>query len=91
MNLSKQKVLMKTFAISQFNYCPLVWIFHSGKLNHRINSIYERARRVTYQDYKSTFLQLLHKINPVTIHQRSLQVLATQILKAPNDLSPEIM
>ena len=70
MNLSKRKALMKTFVISQFNYCPLVWMFHSRKLNHRTNSIYERALRVTYQDYQSTFLQLLQKDNSVTIHQR---------------------
>ena len=91
MNLSKRKALMKTFAISQFNYCPLVWMFHSGKLNHRINSILERALRVTYQDFKSTLLQLLQKDNSVTIHQRNLQVLATEIFKAKNDLLPENM
>ena len=91
MNFSKRKTLMKTFVISQFNYCPLVWMFHSRKLNHGINSIHERALIVTYQNYKSTFLQLLRKDNSVTIHQRNLQVLATKNFKAKNDLSPEIM
>ena len=67
-NLCKRKALMKTFVISQFNYCPLVWMFHSRKLNHCINSIHERALRVTYQDFKFTFLQLLQKHNSVTIH-----------------------
>ena len=66
MNLSKRKALMKTFVISQFNYCPLVWMFHSRKLNHRINSINERALRVTFQDYKFTFFQLLQKDNSIT-------------------------
>ena len=61
MNLSKRKALIKTFFISQFNYCSLVWMFHNKKINHRINSIHERALRVTYQDYKSTFLKLLQK------------------------------
>ena len=37
------------------------------------------------------FLQLLQKDNSVIIHQRNLQVLATEIFKAKNDLSPEIM
>ena len=91
MNLSKRKALMKTFVISQFNYCPLVWMFHSRKLNHRINSMHERALRVTYQDYQSTFLQLLQKDNSVTIHQRNLQVGSTEIFKTKNDLSPEIL
>ena len=66
-------------------------MFHSRKLNHRINDIHERAFRVTYQDYQSTFLQLLQKDNSVTILQRNLQVLATEIFKAKNDLSPEIV
>ena len=64
-------------------------MFHRRKLNHRINSIDETALRVAYQDYKSTFLQ--QKDNSVTIHQRDLQVPATEIFKAKNDLSPEIM
>ena len=91
MKLSKQKALMKIFVISQFNYCLLVWMFNSRKLNHQINSIHERALRVTYQAYKSTFLELLQKDNSATIHQRNLQVLATEIFKAKNDLSPEII
>ena len=66
-------------------------MFHSRKINHRINSIHERAFRVTYQDYKSTFFQLLQKDNSVIIHQQNLQVLAIEIFKAKNDLSPEIM
>ena len=66
-------------------------MFHSRKQNHRINSIHERALRVTYQDYKSTFLHVSQKDNPVTIHQRNLQVLATEIFKVKNDQSPEIM
>ena len=85
---------MKAFVISQaflrafvmFNYCPLVWMFHSRKLNHRINIKHERALRVTYQDYKSTFLKLLEKDNSVTIHQRNLKVLASEIFNAKNDL-----
>ena len=87
MNLSKQKALMKTFVISQFNYFPSVWIFHSRNLNNRINSIRERALRVTYQDHKSTFLQLLQKDDSVTIYQRNFQVLVTEIFRAKNDLS----
>ena len=82
MNLSKRKNLVKTFVISQFNYCPLIWMFHSRKLNHHVNSIREKALRVTCQDYKSTFLELLEKDNSVTTHQLNSQVLATEILKA---------
>ena len=90
MKLFKRKALWKIF-ISQFNYCPLVWMFHSRKLNYRINSMHERALRVTYHDYKSTCLELLQKGNSLTIHQRNLQVLLTKTFKVKNDLSSEIM
>ena len=91
MNLFKRKALMRTFVISQFNYSSLVWMFGSRKLNDRIISIHERALRVAYQDYKSTFLELLQKDNSVTIHQRNLKALVTEIFKGKNHLSPEIM
>ena len=93
MNLFKRIVLMKTFAIPQFNYCALVlvWMFYSRKPNLFISSIHERALSVTHQDYKSTFLELLKKDNSVTIHQRNLQVLATEIFMAKNVPPPEIM
>ena len=66
-------------------------MFHSRKLNHRINSIHERELWVTYQDYRSKFLQLLQKHNSVTIYQRNLQVLANEFFKSKKDLSLEIM
>ena len=58
MDLSKRKILVKTFVVSQCNYCPLVWMFHSRKLNNRINSIYECALRISYKDCKSSFNEL---------------------------------
>ena len=50
MDLGKRKCLIKAFVTSQFNYCPLIWMFHNRELNKRINSIHERALRLVYQD-----------------------------------------
>ena len=47
MCLKKRKTVMKAFIISQFGYCLLVWMFHSRALNNKINSLYERALRIT--------------------------------------------
>ena len=41
MDLVKRKSLMKAYITSQFNYCPLIWMFHSTQLNNRINKIQE--------------------------------------------------
>ena len=91
MDLAKRKSLMKAFITSQFNYCPLIWMFHSRQLNNRINKTQERALRLVYKDNKLTFDDLLKLDNSVTIHQRNLQILATEIFKVKNSLAPEIM
>ena len=36
LNEDKLKILIKTFIRSQFNYCPLVWMFHTRTLNNKI-------------------------------------------------------
>ena len=66
-------------------------MLHSRELNNRINRIHERALRLVYQDNSLSFAELFEKYNSVTIHQRSLQVLATKIFKLKNRLAPEIM
>ena len=55
MSLNKWRLLVKTFVLSQFNYCPLIWMFHSRRLINKINNVHEKALRMVYSDYKSTF------------------------------------
>ena len=66
-------------------------VFHSRELNKHINKIYEQALRLVYRDNSLSFAELLDKDNSVTIHQRNLQILATEIFKSKNGLAPEIM
>ena len=67
-------------------------MFHSRTMEHRINRIHERALRLVYdQSHELTFDQLLVKDNSVSIHQKNLQVLATEIFKAKNRIAPTIM
>ena len=91
MDKDKLRTIMKAFITSQFGYCPLVWMYHSRKLNNRINKIQERALRLVYNDNKSNLKELLEKDKSVTIHERNIQVLATEMYKIENSLSPEIM
>ena len=84
----KLKILMKTFITSQFNYCPLVWMFHNRTLNHKINRLHERALRIVYQNENLTFQELLDKDNSVTTHHKNLQKLAIEMYKIKNHLSP---
>ena len=66
-------------------------MFHSRRLNNKMNSIHERTLRITNQDNASTFQELLNKDNSVSIHHWNLQVLATEMFKIHRGLSPEIL
>ena len=91
MTLQQRKIIMKSFILSQFGYCPLVWMFHSRKLNNRINNIHERALRLVFQDNYSSFDFLLKKDNSFTIHKRNIQTLAIELYKVAYRISPQIM
>ena len=43
MNITKRKILMNVFFNAQFSYCPLIWMFHSRKLNNKINKLHKRC------------------------------------------------
>ena len=91
MSTEKRRLIFKTFIISQFNHCLLVWMFHTKQLNNRINSLHEKALRVTYQDRNSSFSELLNLDKSVSIHYRNIKCLLTEIHKVKMALSPPIV
>ena len=72
MNYEKRRIIMKNFITSQF---------HSRGSNDRINKIHEIALTSVYNDFSSTFEELLIEDNSVSINRRNLQVLATEIFR----------
>ena len=90
MDLNKRRNLVKAFITCQFSYCPLIWMFHSRNLNNKINRIHKRALRLVYQNNLS-FPELLDLENSLTVHQKNLEVLVTEIYKVKNGIAPEIM
>ena len=87
----KKVLLYKSMIKSQFNYCPLVWMFCSRQSNNLINKVHERGLRLTYRDETKDFQQILREQNEITIHQRNLQVLMTEVYKIMNCIASPIM
>ena len=69
----KKHMLFKSFIISQFNYCLIVWVCDGRGLNTKINNMHERALRIVYQDKKSSFETLLKLDKSTSIHVKNLQ------------------
>ena len=91
MDTEKVKLIMRSFIMSHFSYCPLIWMFHDRATNSRINKIHERALRIVYRDTESSFDELLAMDNSVSVHQRNLQLLMIEIYKTKNNLNPSFM
>ena len=84
----KLRIIMKTFIESQFNYCPVTWMFHSRQLNSKINKLHERALRVVHKNPNLTFQQLLNLDKTHCIHHRNLQKPAVEMFKVSKKLVP---
>ena len=74
-------MIMQSTIMSQFDYCPLIWMNHNRSLNNNINRIHETALRIVYRDKKIDFQRTFRERlkNSVTIQVKNLQVLLTEI------------
>ena len=80
MSFDKRRMVMKASIESQFNYCPLIWMFHSRTLNNKINRLHERALRII-------LFQLQIIVLYASIHHKNIQSLAIEIYKFLHNLS----
>ena len=86
-----KKAIFNSFIKGQFNYCPLLWIFSTRAVNHKINRFYERGLRALLNDETSTFNDKLSKSKNTTIHVKNIQKLMTEFYKYLYGLSAPIM
>ena len=91
MDLSKRRMGMNAFFNSQFNYCPLIWMCHNRTTNRKINRLHERCLRIICNNEPSSFKTLSEKDSSVSLHDRNIQCLTTEMFKVSNSLSPHIL
>ena len=91
LSFGKRRLLVKGFFESQFKYCPLVWMFCSRKINNKINALHKRALTLIYEDYNSTFEELLEFDGSFSVHHFNIQTLLIEIYKYCNGLSVPIL
>ena len=63
-----KKVIFNSFFKGQFNYCPLLWMFNTREVSHKINRLHERGSRVLLNNETLTFNDMLSESNDTTIH-----------------------
>ena len=55
LNFNRKRVLINSYMISNFNYCPLMWIFSTAKYLNKIESLQKKALRFLYNDYPISY------------------------------------
>ena len=73
LNYGKGKILYNTFVMSNFKYCPLIWMYHGKTSNNRVDRVQKRALRILHNDLTLAFEVLLTRTDERRVHTKSLQ------------------
>ena len=70
---------MNVFFNAQFNYCPLMWMFHSRQNDNKIKHLHERCLCLIHSNKLSSYEDLLEKDWSVSVHHKNIQSLAIEM------------
>ena len=91
LGLEERKVLVNGFALSNFNYCPLVQMLTTAKPSRKIEAIQKRTLCFMINNYESTYKDLLRKTGKPKMNPRRTRSLCIEIYKALNNSNNEFM
>ena len=85
------KLLVNSYILSPFNYCPLVWMFCGKGGSNLIDKCHYRALRAIKNSSGVTYEDLLADCNVESIHARNLKLLTVEVFKSIRHIGPSIM
>lgn len=84
-------LLYKSFILSNFNFCPVVW-HHCGKVNtKRLEKLQHRALKYVFRDFHSSYCSLLSRAKLPTLELSRLRAIALEAFKGYNNMSPQFI
>ena len=89
LNQDTRILIYKCFIKSNFNYCPLVWHFCSKQNTEKMEKLQFRALKFVYNDFNSSYKDLLDRINMPTLYIGRIKQIATEVFKCLNNISPK--
>jgi hypothetical protein len=88
LNRLTKLTIFHTFIPSNFNFCPLAWHFCTDKNSKKLEKVQERAPRLVYEDYNSSYEELLQKAKVPSLQIRRMRTMALETYKIINKLAP---
>ena len=81
LSTDKEKTVCNAFINSQFYYAPLIWMFPGKLLISRVQKIHFQSLQVVRNTYDTTYDELFSMNSDVSIHQRHLRFLVTEVFQ----------
>ena len=83
--------IFKCFILSHFNFCPVAWHYCNKSSTKKMERVQERALRFVYDDFKSSYSELLHRSSLDTLELGRVKSIATQTFKILQNLAPSYL
>ena len=91
LNFESRKAVYHAFIMSIFNFCPRIRHFCSKSNTEKLEKIYFRALKFVFQDFNSSYEDLILKAGTTTLRLPRLRTLAIETFKIAYGLSPTYM
>ena len=86
----EKMILINSYFMANFNYCPLVWMFSSASSLKKIEKLQKRALRFLYNDYEISYEELLLKSGRATMNVNRLRIHVLKSIKLLIILIPNL-
>ena len=90
-NFEEKKILINSYFMANFNYCPLVWMLSNANSLKKIANLQKRALRFLCNDYEISYEELLSKSSTSSMNIKRLRALCVELYKTINKLNPDFM
>ena len=74
-------MIYKSFIMSNFNHCPIVWHFCNQSSANKMEKIQERALRFICDDFESPLPDLLQQNGVLPLHISRMKLMAGEVFK----------
>ena len=91
LGLKERVVLDNSFIYSDFDFCPLVWMFSHKKSVNKIESRNKQALRFLLNDYENYYEELLEKSGKWNMNVQRIRFLCIELYKTINSLNSDFM
>ena len=90
MNFEEKKILVNSYFMVNFNYCPLVWMLSWASSLKKLENLQKRALRFLCNGYELSYEQLLSKSSTSYMNVKRLRGLCVELYKRLRGLCVEL-